>query len=431
MTEKSFTGSKPNDKSIIQFSLKGLTVFSVSLFLASALLTYALASLHFNNSDVEGKMLLFGKSKNTNQIADKPVTPLPPWGELLTYDINIERPEEYVPFEANTNKVPAWIFGGMKSEQVRTLMLSSGLSPGQVEHALSPEFALVTSSNTIVKPDDNLIFSLSPEVRAKFYHQLSRFPQNQYMRYPFCFPGTNFDAIFSKSEVDGTIVSLVEKLLYRRGGGQCFSDIEAVLRHIPSETDRLHLVKALSRQNAVLARIHIRRETDIDKLLGYWAMAPGVRLKDVRPLLESLQRLQNGGSISLLYLLPPFARERLYTFPMPPQPGEPTMDCHWSSLNFFNETPDDRLGDMTYASAYVKTNYYEVAKATHYGDIIFVLDEGNDAIHSAVYIAGDIVFTKNGNNFLQPWMLMHLKDLLATYGETDPPRVAVYRNRDW
>src|SRR6185369_1143907 len=103
--------------------------------------------------------------------------------------------------------------------------------------------------------------------------------------------------------------------------------------------------------------------------------------------------------VSLLYFLPQFARQRLYTYPMPSKPGDPAMDCHWSTMNFFNETPDDRFTNPAFTGQFLNENYYTIAKANHYGDLIFFLDRtGNTAIHSAVYLADDIVFTKNGNN---------------------------------
>ena len=45
--------------------------------------------------------------------------------------------------------------------------------------------------------------------------------------------------------------------------------------------------------------------------------------------------------------------------------------------------------------------------------------------HSAVYLAGGIVYTKNGDNYRQPWMLMRIPDLLATYPSM-PPMQAIY-----
>jgi hypothetical protein len=35
--------------------------------------------------------------------------------------------------------------------------------------------------------------------------------------------------------------------------------------------------------------------------------------------------------------------------------------------------------------------------------------------HSAVYLADDLVFTKNGQNYTMPWMIMRISDLHAMY----------------
>jgi len=190
-----------------------------------------------------------------------------------------------------------------------------------------------------------------------------------------------------------------------------------------SDAERVNLVKALSRQSAVLVRLRIRPETDIDKVLGYWRR--GIQVKDARPLLESVARLQDGGTVSLLYMLPKFARERLYTFPMLPNPGDPAMDCHWSTLNFFNDPPANLFTNASYMAALITSNYYQVAKPTLYGDIILMQDDSGKTLHSATYLAEDIVFTKNGGSFAQPWMLMRLADLLSRYTADAPAKMLV------
>jgi hypothetical protein len=155
---------------------------------------------------------------------------------------------------------------------------------------------------------------------------------------------------------------------------------------------------------------------------------PNVRFTDIRPMLEALKQLPDGGTVSLLYLLPKFARERLYTFPLPPQPGDPTMDCHWTTFNFSNETPDNRFNDPAFAVEYIQKNYYQIAAPSQYGDILLLMNDKNEIKHSATYLADDLVYTKNGNNYRQPWMLMRIPDLLATYPNT-PPMKAIYMRR--
>ena len=326
----------------------------------------------------------------------------------------------YLTAELKREQVPTWIFVQMGPDQVRALLLSCGLNAAQADRALTANS--VAEKNTVLRPDDELVLSLSPQTRAKLYSELAHSPANHYMYFPFSFQGRGFEAAFESSNLDDTVIERIRKLLYPRGDAQCFSDFEVVMRGLPSTQERLWLLKALS-----LVRLRIRSETDIDKLLAYWDH--GSQSRDARPLFESLKRLPEGGTLSLLYLLPSFARERLYTYPPPAKPNDPPQDCHWTTLNFFNDPPDDRFASSEYTVQYIKTNCYPVARPECFGDMVFFLNRNGGAIHSAVYLAEDIVFTKNGNDCAQPWMLMRLKDLIGLYSPEPGMRLAVYRQR--
>jgi hypothetical protein len=417
---------------ILRLNLLGLIVFSLSLVVTGALLVLG------------GMTRVSAHSKNTHN-GDSPQQPdgatlfppgdsratraSAPWGELVVSDITIERPEEYISPEIKRSQPPAWSFGPMREPEVRNLMLNCGLSPQQTDHALAPALLSVTPTNTSILPDEALILSLSPEVRARFYHELARLPDNHYMEFPFLVPGNNTDAWFAGSKVDEAVVAKVKSLVYPRGSGLCFSDFDLLMRGLPDEPQRLQVAKTLSRQSALLVHLHIRPDTDLQKILEYWGR--GLQIKETLPLLESLQRLPEGENISLLYLLPRFARQRLYTYPEPPQPNAPAIDCHWSTMNFFNDPPDNRFASTKFTAQFLRANYYSVPQPTRYGDVVLVLNAEGNIIHSATYLAEDIVFTKNGNNSSQPWTLMRLKDLLANYAfDGGPPKVEVYRNKN-
>lgn len=405
----------------IRFNALGLALFSTALVLATGLLTAALVKDR-NHSIIERDSTAAGS--RTPQ--SKPPGAVPAWGELVTYDIDLEQPEEYIGFELTTNKTPQWTFTNLGHEQTRTLLLECGMTTNLAERALSSSTTSATGA-TLIQPDEQLLFALTPAVRGRLYTTLARIPGNHYMEYPFSFPRQSFTHWFGDGANDTRLMALVRKLLYPRGDGVCFSDFEFLMQRTTSSTERMEIVKALSRQSAVLARVRIRPDTDIDKLLGYWGR--GIQVKDVRPLVESTARLEDGATVSLLYFLPKFARERLYTFPMPSKQSDPVMDCHWSTMNFFNDPPDNRFNDPGYTVSFVESNFYLVALPSLYGDVVLILNNQGNAIHSAVYIADDIVFTKNGNNFSQPWMLMRLGDLLARYTVDAPPKMLVYRNR--
>ena len=412
---------------MVQLNLTGLIIFSAALIAASVLVTRGLVSFESAKPDPSGRA-----AANPTPFPDAaPVVEQKdpaPWGQLVTQDIDLEQPEEYLTFEADQNTTETWAFEGMTPAAVRSLMQSCGVAADAIDRALSLPLLSIVGSNTVVTPDMALVLSLTPATRARLYGALGRFGSNRLMQFPFCLVGQNAAGNFAGSGLGEDVTALLRKLLYPRGDGQCFSDLGVLLREIPSQPERLRVLKALSRQSAVMARLRIWPDTDVDKLLAYWCR--GAQIKDLRPLLESLKRVPDGTSISLLYLLPPFARQRLYTYPEPGRAGDPAMDCHWTTMNFFNEVPDNRFSDPAYTVAFLESHYYKIGAPTAYGDRVFLLDRNGNAIHSAVYLADGLVFTKNGNNFAQPWMLMRLKDLIAEYTTDIAPPMAVYRNRD-
>ena len=397
-------------KTTVYFTLGGLVALCTSLVAVTALLTHLLQAQQRPPSI--GQPIAIGAQ--SAPIPPPAAGPEQPWGDLVTLDIDIEQPEEYVSLETTTPPPTAWVFAGTTRAQARTLMTQCGFSPAQLEQAFAEGRVEDTSSATIVRPTAELVLALTPEVRSKFYTQLAQWAENSRMSTPYHLGGESIETLFVKSEVDPAISALVHQLSYTRNGKRYFSDPELVLKQIPTPEGRLHLLKALTYQTAVLARLRLGSNSDIDKILGYWGSVPGVRAKDLRPLLESIKKTPEGGTISLLYLLPRFARERLYTFPMPTQAGDVKMDCHWTALNFFNDEPDDRLQDNAYASAFIKEHFYQIGKPSMCGDLVFLTNPKGEVIHSAVYIAADICFTKNGINPGQPWVLMRLPDPLPT-----------------
>jgi hypothetical protein len=47
-----------------------------------------------------------------------------------------------------------------------------------------------------------------------------------------------------------------------------------------------------------------------------------------------------------------------------------------------------------------------------------------------VYVADDIVFTKNGSSQVMPWMLMDLADVIAFYPSEPPLVVRSFRRKN-
>jgi len=353
------------------------------------------------------------------------------WGDLQEWDIRVEQPQEYAGFEKTTADGPFWSFGATTPQAVHDILTASGCTEEQSAGLLAKRMEGM-GAIFILKPDVETVLNLSPEVRSKLYLQLARNSVNRFQGTPYFIPNGDVAKFFDNSYFSNEKAKgLMKRLLYQRNGFSYFSDPESVLKGLDSDQERDDFLRSLTSQNATLARLLIRPDTDIDKPLNYWALSmPGVLSKDLKPLFESQKRLPHGGSLSLLYALPPMARDKLYTSPLPPADGDPKMpDCHWTALNFFSLTPDPRMNDNDFAGRFITDHYYEIAKPGIAGDLVLLLNSSGGVIHSAVYLADDVVFTKNGINYAQPWILMHEKDLVGTFSAISPVTVTYFRRR--
>ena len=136
------------------------------------------------------------------------------------------------------------------------------------------------------------------------------------------------------------------------------------------------------------------------------------------------------GETDLVHLLPPFASERLYRFPRVNTDVART-DCFFSSGNFFNTELDSGFLDQSYFTNVLNTRFRKVSTPT-YGDLILLarpVDNDWEAIHAAIYLAGDIAFTKNGSGVPHPWMLSTIADMEAEYGFAVPVKTTFFRER--
>jgi hypothetical protein len=66
-----------------------------------------------------------------------------------------------------------------------------------------------------------------------------------------------------------------------------------------------------------------------------------------------------------------------------------------------------------------------------FGDIIMFTKPDGSIIHSCVFIADDIVYTKNGASPNAPWILMSLSDVVAFYPSNEPLDIQYYRAKSY
>jgi hypothetical protein len=217
--------------------------------------------------------------------------------------------------------------------------------------------------------------------------------------------------------------------VYRRGGCLLFADLQSVARELTDQAELLRLSRVLLRERTSLVKLNVHRGDDLEKLVWYWGR--GGREDDVRPLLESLVQSRRGQQIDILHLLPPFARRHLYTYPLPARRAIGALpDCFWTALNFFNEAADDELLDATKVKQTFRGNWRYVADSPQLGDIAMFHDEREVAHHAAVYLADDILFSKNGSMLSRPWVLARREQLQQLYWRDAPLAVRYFRRVD-
>lgn len=351
------------------------------------------------------------------------------WGRFETSRIFIEPPEDFIPSYFTTPQPLRWTFPGYNAAKLDALWEHAGLTKAQREALSAPAHRTIGPDAVVVTPSPDIVLGLSPESRAQIYAVLALAPENIPQRDPFRARMETVDDWFNDTDLPSEIIALTRKLLYRREASLLFADADLVLPKLRSPSDRVVFVKTLSRKTALLVQLHVDHNANVDELTRYWGQ--GRRSKDVRPLLQSLAHQPQGGSIDVVHLLPPFARSLLYTYPVPSgKASDSNRDCHWTSLNFYNEKPDDRLADLEFTTKTILENYYLTGNEPALGDIIMLVEPSGRGVHSCVYIADDIVFTKNGAAFSVPWLLGRLDTIVAFYSMNQPLEVRRYRARD-
>jgi hypothetical protein len=399
-----------NLERVFRFGLTGLIVVSLCLFAAGAFVTKKL--LDFAQSSTPGRV------QDMSDAARHDGSPVPhegPWGELLAQDITLERPVDYLREELKTVHTPVWTFHRMTIAQVKTLFSNGGLTSIETEKALAPPRLSVSGADMLFTPSAEFVLSLDPARRNRLYEALRGLDVNLCLDSPYHYSQAQLEWINRDTCVHPDDRALFKKLVYGGSEIRRFSDYETLMGRIPTLERRVAMAASLSRQPAVLARLRIRPGADVDKVIHYWGHIPNVRFIDFYPLLEALKGLPAGGTISLLHLLPPFARERLYTFAPPPAPGEPIPDCHWTTFNFSNVKPDNRFLDPAECAQHVDQDFYRIAQPSIYGDLVLFRNNRGQISQSGVYLASDLVFTKIGKGYMTPWVIMHIADLEAMF----------------
>jgi hypothetical protein len=357
-----------------------------------------------------------------------------PWGHLVLTPIVISPPLEYVAADwGRPESATTWHFPDTTREVLQAFLSSAGLQPEQSARLLATALSDPTNHGLIVTPDPALVRSMDSETRRRIYNELAKTPLNPDHQDSFQFHGSSVEAWLGGSLISPRTRQLIEPLIYRDGEYLNFSDVATIRSEVTDVEEQRRLAKVLLRQATVLVRLVIDDPSEVPALAEYWGR--GGRRTDLRPLLESVAARDSDRSIDIVHLFPPFAREHLYRFPKltvadlnKPQ----LVNCLWTALNFFATFPNDQFLQMDAALSHLQRDYFLVERDFELGDIVAFVDEKGNIFHLAVFLADDLVFSKNGISPVTPWAIQTISELKAYYRSRCPnPRLMYHRRTDF
>lgn len=356
-----------------------------------------------------------------------------PWGQLEFTRIVISPPAEYLTREWGPVHPFEWTFPAAKTGDVQAILTGAGMAGDVVRSLMAAARTDPRVSGIVLSPSAEVIRGLAPEVRASLYIRLARSEFNPAQNAAYRYAGSSVDEWLAGPAISASTRKLVDPLIYRHAGFMYFADLDLVRPLITDADELQRLVKRLLRQVTVVAKLRLRDLPRLNEVAEYWGR--GGRRTDIRPLLESIAEGEGDASIDITHLLPTLARHLLYRYPKTTSAdlAKPELaNCFWTALNFFSEVPDDRFLDLAVSVDALKRNYYFVQDAFQLGDVVTFSNKDGQLFHVAVFIADNLLFTKNGSSVLSPWSLQSLEQLKGYYAAefVDGARVSYLRRKD-
>jgi len=348
-----------------------------------------------------------------------------PWGDLQVRTVYLEPPENILAIVAKPTSVTRWTFEQTTERGVREIMEKAGLPAAVIGRLLSPTQVVASGNSVVVLPKVEDLLAIGQEARSALYAELAKSAANEYQRDPVFIHGGDIEDWLAETEITKPQQELLRKLLWRRGSALVFSDIQALLTLAKNSEEVAAVFRTITRVRSLLVELKLPLKERRAEFIDYWSA--GTLNADRAPFLVAITRRRAPQMIDITQFLPTLARRRVYTFPTAAMGLKGRLpDCHWTSLNFFEEEPKDLYLDSAKASEHLLSGYVAIDPPFKFGDILCFLDNG-EGLHTCVQIADDIVLTKNGESILAPWTFMSLKDLEEIYRRSESTRVQGYR----
>jgi hypothetical protein len=173
-------------------------------------------------------------------------------------------------------------------------------------------------------------------------------------------------------------------------------------------------MKTMSRTVSLVLQLNVKNRPDFTQAVRYWSA--NQRNEEIASIILPAAETDGLERLDCVHLLPSLARRYLYTYPSEELAISALMpDCSWTALNFFSSAPLNYHADDRLLLSRLDDDYDEVSAPYNFGDVLIMAGPDGVAVHTCVYIADDIVYTKNGQNTSAPWILSKIGDVQRLY----------------
>ncbi len=348
------------------------------------------------------------------------------WG-TLKYERLVLEPDENILDVASLERQTPWFFKDQSPAQLTTLLQSFGVAETGLA-SISATQIEARPEGTLFTPNAEIVTKLSLAAREKIYNTLLDDAEYRRRTNLFLFGPDYLDLTLAQTKLSTTTVQLFRSLLYKRGNLLAFSDAPVVLKTLPDLASKTAFLKMLVRRPALSIHLKLDATPRSNGWLDYWSVHE--RAKEVRMAIQRFVPSGTSGIIDIAELLPSLVRQRLNTFPNSKNKTDTVRNCHWTSLNFFNSPPNDNYLFIEEVEKELQSNYAKINSPPQLGDVVLFRNKAHEIVHSAAFVADNVVFTKNGEGPSQPWCFMRVTEVIDLYTALQGAMsVKVYRRR--
>ena len=355
-----------------------------------------------------------------------------PWGALNYFYFYLEAPMHLIEVFPLRNPRTRWAVPLEFEAEFRAILEGAPLSASQRSLLFNPDNLGVGDGLYAIFPPREVLETISHEARGEIYNYLSRFDVNVDIANPVRVRSGSVEEWAHGTEIRPELVELMSAMTYMKGGLMLFGDFPHLISLAKSDEEARILQKHSSRVRSMVIRLDVKSSPSVEEIMPYWTTGLGLRRKEIEPLIQAAMDTPGVTGLDLVHLLPPLPRKVLYTYPDLSMAVDGVLpDCHWTALNFFNYNPETLYLDEFFAASKLMSGFDQIEPPYRFGDVLVFVTEEMNAHHSCIYVAADIVYTKNGRSMYAPWTILHLKDVESTYPDFEgkPLRIQGFRKR--